>query len=297
MTKRKCESQTMNCKIFRRELENSNVSTTPPSLNRAARAHAAHCTACAAQWREQLSLQRLLRNLDTVAPPADFDARLFARLDGRKLKQGFAMRGIRRMGLPTFASHTAFAKAVTCCVSLAFLAFIFQSSSFVTPHNSFSQEFSDQNLVASQANTPSFVSPISTSALMATTSDELLTSDRASNVTSQPVASSPRTAMKVSLIQQRHATLKQRAQASSRISRAAFADALASNEFDRSQRVRATMFSRAATISVSPRMMEATLRDGRKAGQAVMLNAVSFGDDTLSHTAKLASVNSQQGTW
>lgn len=298
MTKRKCESQTMNCRIFRRELENSDAST-PPALNRDSRTHAAQCAACAAQWREHLSLQCLLRNLDTVTPPADFDARLFARLDRCEPTQGFTAQGFRRIGLPNFAPQTIFARAVTCCVSLAFLAFIFQSSSFVTTQNSFPQEHNDEESIASQPATPSLVTPISNSALIATTTrnDEMFSADSASDITNQPPTYTSKASVTLSSIEQRHAISKRRAQVSSRISRAAVAEAIASTEFNRSQRARAAMHSRDATIRVSPRMMEATLRDGRRAGQAVMLNAVSFGDDTLSHTAKLASVNSQQGIW
>ncbi len=85
----------MKCSIFQRELEHANA---PALLTGELRTHAAACHDCAAHWQQRAGLQSLLCELDEVAPPADFDARLRARLARRETEDvgffGYARRGM-----------------------------------------------------------------------------------------------------------------------------------------------------------------------------------------------------------
>lgn len=67
----------MNCKIYRREIEHLESIQT---LNADTSAHIESCAACFEFKREHDSLQNLIGNLERVNAPANFDAKLRARL-------------------------------------------------------------------------------------------------------------------------------------------------------------------------------------------------------------------------
>jgi hypothetical protein len=278
MMNMKREPQTMDCRNFRHELENSVAALTPTLLGDDSRAHAAACDACAAHWREHLSLHHLLRSLDAITPPADFDVRLYARLDARKRKQRSVLSDIRRMWLPNLSTPTSLAKAATCCLSLVFLIVILHSSSSMLPQNPLSPKQDNEEFAASQSD--ALLLAPATSNIPRTAPDNVIPPvNKASNVAAQS-SPTPRNHIKNNLSERHRANAKQGAQMASRSSRPSYAEAAASTRIERNQRARGVMRLRDATVSVSSRMMEATLRDGRRAGQAVVLNAVSFGDDT-----------------
>lgn len=277
MTKMEGDATTMNCGLFQRELERTNAAS--PLLGDDSRAHAARCPSCAVHLRKRITFNHLLRSLDPITPPPDFDARLQARLDARNRTKRFAVGNVSRFKLPSFTARTSFVKVIACCLSLVFLTVIFHASSFISLQQQKGEE--TPSLHAETLSLALTTNPASNPVIK----DETLSHVKPTNLTMQARSPFAGSSVNVNFAEQRRAVSKRRAKA------------IAPTEIDRSQQAREAVYLRNATINVSPRMMEATLRDGRRAGQAVMLNAVSFGDDTLSRNVKLATATSQQGVW
>ena len=72
------------CKTYREEIEEL---AGVGRLGLEARAHVNACEACRHLEQERASLRRLVRSLETVAAPADFEFRLRARMDASRAKE------------------------------------------------------------------------------------------------------------------------------------------------------------------------------------------------------------------
>jgi hypothetical protein len=97
------------CKTYRTEFEDA-----AHGLSDAARAHAASCGACGEVLRAGDSLNRILRGLERIEAPADFEFRLRARIAARKGGRG-------RFQLARFGSLSGYATvaAALCVLALA----------------------------------------------------------------------------------------------------------------------------------------------------------------------------------
>jgi hypothetical protein len=105
------------CRATRREIDESELNQT---LSDQARAHVALCASCRGFRAERTSLRDLVRSLEPVVAPGDFDMRLRARMAGERqgrARQPFIFRLV--MGAPAIA---AAALVVTLALSLVWLA-------------------------------------------------------------------------------------------------------------------------------------------------------------------------------
>ena len=105
------------CRATRREIDESELNQT---LSDQARAHVASCASCRGFRAERTSLRDLVRSLEPVVAPGDFEMRLRARIAGERqgrARQPFIFRLV--MGAPAIA---AAALVVILALSLVWLA-------------------------------------------------------------------------------------------------------------------------------------------------------------------------------
>lgn len=267
----------MNCSYFKRELDSSHA---PALLSGDLRAHAARCRACAAQWQKHLSLNRLLRELDTVAPPADFDAQLRARL--RAEKHSLSSLSSSFIPLPSFARPAAM------CASLMFIAVAL----YVSLYGGFKGEVSEQTasvredqireLGSSGYNSiPQEFNSVATSNEPTASPPEKLpvkTKDEEARITSRKALSTRHTRTPMRTLPQRLTDSR--------------GDPLMASAGSASSEAK-------VPLTTKQQHMEVTLRDTRGEKEAFLLDAVSFGGQPLVRGVKLAVVSSdgQQGIW
>ncbi len=108
----------MNCKKYRNEIEDGGLDVLPSAE---AQAHLHGCAGCRQFYAEQASLKRLVRELETVSAPADFEFRLRARLSARAIirdKGGFFSRHFAPSA-PSIALAACFALTVAVTLYLS----------------------------------------------------------------------------------------------------------------------------------------------------------------------------------
>ncbi|HYJ45746.1 MAG TPA: hypothetical protein VEV81_03960, partial [Pyrinomonadaceae bacterium] len=100
----------MNCQVCQREIEELELGE---SLSEGAHAHILACSECRAFHDERQSLRRLVRELEPVVAPPDFEFRLRARLAATSNGHGrhFALRTILSRA-PAIALAASFALLV-----------------------------------------------------------------------------------------------------------------------------------------------------------------------------------------
>src|SRR5688572_7635937 len=107
----------MSCKKYRNEIEDGGLDVV---LSAAAQAHLHGCAGCRQFYAEQASVKRLVRELETVSAPADFEFRLRARLSATaniRDKGGFLSRHFAPSA-PSIALAACFALTVAVTLYL-----------------------------------------------------------------------------------------------------------------------------------------------------------------------------------
>ena len=95
----------LNCAASRREVEESDIAQ---QLSAAANAHLRDCAKCRDFYESRQKLREMVRNLETVEAPADFNFRVRARIAGERVD---AVTGPAAMASAVRASAATRAKA------------------------------------------------------------------------------------------------------------------------------------------------------------------------------------------
>jgi hypothetical protein len=255
------------CESIRTRIEESPALA---ELSGELRAHAETCAACGESLRARASLDGLLRGLQRVEAPADFEFRLRARVNARKGGRG----------------RTFFALLVTApgyaTVAAAILFTVISATIYLRRQHTRAPAVAPKS-VAESANHGIKAQPQDTSA---TVSPPIVSNARMSEVAS---ATGPSRANG-----ERRRSVAQKAREAARAD--AGARRLASNSFSDYS---APVISR-IPVSASAEPLRVVLRDESGAARVVSMRSVSFGSQQLlarEGAARPASVKNVEGVW
>lgn len=258
----------MNCSYFKRELETSHA---PALLSDKSRAHAACCQACATIWQEQLSLNQLLRELEPIDLPDDFDLRLHECIRAGKSSSVF-----NPFFLPSLLT---FARIASSSAVLILIAAVL----YAALNGSFERKTADQIAVVSSEITEQDASVVYK---LITLSDDLIATDKKFNE-HQPKEAHNKLRGATSIPRNRIISTRRPRSANEGLT-----DLITLSSTTYASQAKSTLKS-------SPQPMQVTLRDAHGEREAFLLNAVSFGGQPLVQAAKLTitGADGQQGVW
>jgi len=266
----------MNCKHFEHEI---GIADAPHMLSEDARRHAANCSSCTTRRDEHIALKRLMRDLNDIVVPTDFDLQLRARLADHRVAAPTRLFDLLWCRLPRLFDQPLYVKVAACCLPLLFIA--------ITLNHSSPTAYEADTLVASSGYR----------------GGDSETSEQNRTVTPAPLrlaSNGGRAKVFIERKTERSNIPGVRDDARrTRINYALGTKTVTAKQTVHEREMDASEFSSGVPVTVSTRGIEVTRRDGQGAGQPLILDAVSFGDNPLTQTAKLTvkGANTQQGVW